>query len=117
MKQRPRIYYTCAAPAARTRRARWKRSSKVLAARTAWGLGGGDGDHGGDDGYPREHHDDPNEHLEIERRRFRGGLPPTPVRYALAREHWYRLTGALVRPPMDSPVGTPSLGSAPPKHG
>jgi hypothetical protein len=55
----------------------------------------------------REHgeHDDPEEHLEIERRRFSGGLPPTPERYALAREQWYRLPGVLVRPSMDPRSG------------
>jgi hypothetical protein len=83
--------------------------------------GGGDHDgNGGNDGpgdYPRELYDDPGEHLEIERRRFRGGLPPTPERYALAREQWYQLPGALVRPPMDPPVDTtPASDEEPPKE-
>jgi hypothetical protein len=43
-------------------------------------------------------------HIEIEERRFRGGLPPTPERYARAREQWNRLPGALVRPGQ-GPVG------------
>ena len=58
--------------------------------------------------HERERHepyDDPAEHLEIERRRFAGGLPPTPELYARAREQWYRLPGALVRPSMDPVVG------------
>jgi len=60
----------------------------------------------------REHerepyYDDPAEHLEIERRRFAGGVPPTPEIYALAREQWYRLPGALVRPSMDPMVSAP----------
>jgi hypothetical protein len=75
--------------------------------------GGGDG-YGGDD-QPREPYDDPGEHLEIERRRFLGSLPPTPERYALAREQWYRLPGAVVRPPMDPPVDMPPPAEAPPK--
>jgi hypothetical protein len=55
----------------------------------------------------REHepYDDPAEHLQIERRRFAGGLPPTPELYALAREQWYRLPGVVVRPSMDPVVG------------
>ena len=64
----------------------------------------------------REHepYDDPAEHLEIERRRFAGGLPPTPELYALAREQWYRLPGVLVRPSMDPVVSDPASGEAPP---
>ena len=52
-----------------------------------------------------EEYDNPREHLEIERRRFAGGLPPTPELYALAREQWYRLPGVFVRPSMDPVVG------------
>jgi hypothetical protein len=64
----------------------------------------------------REHepYDDPAEHLEIERRRFAGGLLPTPELYARAREQWYRLPGALVRPSMDPVVGDPASGEAQP---
>ena len=51
-----------------------------------------------------ESFDDPEEHREIERRRFYGGLPATPELYARAREQWYRLPGSLVRPPMDPVV-------------
>ena len=67
--------------------------------------------------HEREHepHDDPAEHLEIERRRLAGGLPPTPELYALAREQWYRLPGALVRPSMDPPIGPPASGEVQPQ--
>ncbi len=66
--------------------------------------------------HEREHEpfDDPEEHRKIERRRFAGGLPPTPELYALAREQWYRLPGALVRPSMDPVVGDPASGEAQP---
>ena len=81
------------------------------------GYGGG-GNHGdGDEHPPREPYDDPDEHLEIERRRFLGGLAPTPERYALAREQWYRLPGALARPSMDPPTDTPPPGDAPAQSG
>jgi hypothetical protein len=60
--------------------------------------------------HEREPYDDPEEHLEIERRRFHGGLKPTPELYALAREQWYRLPGALVRPSMDTNAGDTSAG-------
>ena len=63
-------------------------------------------------GEHEREHDDPEEHLEIERRRFAGGLPPTPERYALAREQWYRLPGVLVRPSMDPVVGDPASSDA-----
>ena len=67
--------------------------------------------------HEREPYDDPEEHLEIERRRFRGGLPPTPELYALAREQWYRLPGALVRPSMDTDAGDGASGEEhPPGH-
>jgi len=64
----------------------------------------------------REHvpYDDPAEHLEIERRRFAGGLPPTPELYALAREQWYRLPGVFMRPSMDPVVGAPASDEARP---
>ena len=66
--------------------------------------------------YEREHepYDDPAEHLEIERRRFAGGLPPTPERYALAREQWYRLPGVVLRPSMDPVVGDLATDEAQP---
>ena len=70
------------------------------------GYDGHDGD--------REELDDPGEHLEIERQRFRGGLPPTPELYARAREQWYRLPGTLVRPSMDPAVGDSAAGEQPP---
>jgi hypothetical protein len=78
--------------------------------------GGDDGDdrreheHEHERGHEREPYDDPEEHLEIERRRFHGGLKPTPELYALAREQWYRLPGALVRPSMDTNAGDTSAG-------
>jgi hypothetical protein len=48
----------------------------------------------------------------IEQRRFHGGLPATPERYAQAREQWYALPGAVVRPSMDPPIAAepPSPG-------
>jgi hypothetical protein len=80
-----------------------------------YGSGGNDGD--GDEHPPREPYDDPDEHLEIERRRFLGGLAPTPERYALAREQWYRLPGALARPSMDPPADTSPPGDELAKSG
>ena len=54
---------------------------------------------------PREErYDDPEEHHRVEKHRFAGGLPATPERYALAREQWNRLPGAIVRPSMDPGV-------------
>lgn len=73
------------------------------------GDGNGDGDSGnGGDGGGREfEHDEGNAaHIEIEERRFRGGLPPTPERYARAREQWNRLPGSVPRFP-PGPVGQP----------
>jgi hypothetical protein len=70
------------------------------------GYGGHDGD--------KDEFDDPEQHLEIERQRFRGGLPPTPELYARAREQWYRLPGTLVRPSMDPAVGDAGDGKKPP---
>jgi hypothetical protein len=78
-----------------------------------------------DDREPKRHHehgssdedeefDNPAEHLEIERRRFAGGLPPTPELYALAREQWYRLPGVLARPSMDTAIGKPASGNTQP---
>jgi hypothetical protein len=78
-----------------------------------------------DDREPERHHehgssdedeefDNPAEHLEIERRRFAGGLPPTPELYALAREQWYRLPGVLARPSMDTVIGKPASGNTQP---
>ncbi|WP_413188995.1 hypothetical protein [Paraburkholderia sacchari] len=61
-----------------------------------------------------EEYDNPAEHLEIERRRFDGGLPPTPELYALAREQWYRLPGVLARPSMDPAIGEPASGEPQP---
>ena len=58
--------------------------------------------------HEREPFDDAREHGKIERRWFAGGLPPTPERYAQAREQWYRLPGAIVRPSMNPGVGGPA---------
>ena len=87
--------------------------AKVLRHRSG-GSDHDDRDHdgsGGDGQYPP---DDPEEerlaHLEIEKRRFHGGLPATPELYARAREQWYRLPGSLVRPSMDPVAGNPSTG-------
>ena len=75
-------------------------------------------DYDGHDKNEREPYDDPEEHLEIERGRFRGGLPPTPELYARARQQWYRLPGSLVKPPMDPQVGDPGTGEQqPPSEG
>ena len=59
-------------------------------------------------------YDSPGEHLEIERRRFAGGVPPTPELYALAREQWYRLPGVFVRPSMDPVVSDQASDATPP---
>ena len=67
-----------------------------------------DGD--GPEEYEHESFDDPEEHREIERSRFHGGLPATPELYTRAREHWSRLPGSLVRPPMDPVVGDRASG-------
>ena len=61
--------------------------------------------------------DDPDEHLEIERRRFRGGLPPTPELYARAREQWHRLPGALAKPPMGEGVESGDVAPKAPADG
>ena len=73
------------------------------------GRRGEDADRGRERHHEREPepYDDPSEHLEIERRRFAGGLPPTPELYALAREQWYRLPGVITRPSMDPMIERP----------
>ena len=72
------------------------------------------GSHRGDDrsdyGRGEPYYDDPREHVNIERRRFYGGLPPTPELYALAREQWYSLPGSVVRPSMDPIIGESGTG-------
>jgi hypothetical protein len=50
-------------------------------------------------------------HIEIEERRFRGGLTPTPELYANARDQWNQLPGSVVRSPMDPVGGNPPEGS------
>ena len=67
-----------------------------------------DREHGGGDRGREFEHDKGNaSHIEIEERRFRGGLPPTPELYALAREGWNRLPGSVVRSPMDQVTNQP----------
>jgi hypothetical protein len=66
------------------------------------------GSHRGDERHEHrreEPYDNPEEHREIENRRFQGGLTPTPELYARAREQWYRLPGSVIRPSMDPVVG------------
>jgi hypothetical protein len=66
--------------------------------------------HSGREGHHEFEHDEGNRaHIEIEERRFRGGLSPTPELYERAREQWNRLPGAVkksapkpVKPPVDS---------------
>ena len=69
-------------------------------------------DYGKDRGRKLENDKGNASHIEIEERRFRGGLPPTPELYALAREQWNQLPGSVVRAPMDSVVtGNPPADS------
>jgi hypothetical protein len=59
----------------------------------------------GHEGGRKFEHDKGNaSHIEIEQRRFRGGLPPTPELYAQAREQWNQLPGAVVKSSMDQTV-------------
>jgi hypothetical protein len=61
-------------------------------------------EHGHEEGRKFEHDKGNASHIEIEERRFRGGLPPTPELYAQAREQWNQLPGAVVKSPMDQTV-------------
>jgi hypothetical protein len=61
-------------------------------------------EHGHEGGRKFEHDKGNASHIEIEERRFRGGLPPTPELYAQAREQWNQLPGAIVKSPMDQEV-------------
>ena len=64
---------------------------------------------GGDNGDREFEHDEGNAaHIEIEERRFRGGLPPTPELYARAREQWNHLPGSVARS-----AGNPLTGKLP----
>lgn len=65
-------------------------------------------EHGHEEGRRFEHDKGNAAHIEIEERRFRGGLPPTPDLYALAREQWNQLPGAVVKSPMDQTVPAPA---------
>ena len=60
-----------------------------------------------DDGHKFENDEGNASHIEIEERRFRGGLTPTPDLYALARDQWNQLPGSVVRSPMDPGAGNP----------
>jgi hypothetical protein len=77
--------------------------------------GGSDRDreheYGEDRGHEFENDKGNAAHIEIEERRFRGGLPPTPELYALARERWNQLPGSVVRSPMDPVAGNPPADS------
>jgi hypothetical protein len=64
----------------------------------------GESESGHEEGHKFEHDKGNASHIEIEERRFRGGLPPTPELYAQAREQWNRLPGAVVKSPMDQTV-------------
>ena len=79
--------------------------------------GGPQDDYDGREPYDKEPVDDPEQHLEIERRRFRGGLPPTPELYARAREQWNSLPGALAKPPMGEGVGSGDVAPKAPAQG
>ena len=84
------------------------------------GPSGGQGDDDGDEGErererrredereERAPWDDAEEHHRVEKHRFAGGLPATPERYALARDQWNRLPGAVVRPSMNPGAGNPA---------
>jgi hypothetical protein len=60
-----------------------------------------------DEGHKFENDKGNASHIEIEERRFRGGLTPTPDLYARAREQWNQLPGSVVRPPTDPVPGNP----------
>ena len=73
--------------------------------------GGSDHGHEHDSGDHRRRFENDKgnaSHIEIEERRFRGGLTPTPELYALARDQWNQLPGSVVRSPMDPVAGNPS---------
>lgn len=64
----------------------------------------------GGDGKREFKHDKGNAaHIEIEERRFRGGLPPTPELYARAREQWNRLPGSVARSPQNPVTDEPTV--------
>ena len=64
---------------------------------------------GGDDECELEHDEGNAAHIEIEERRFRGGLPPTPDLYARAREQWNQLPGSVARPVRNPVTGKPPV--------
>jgi hypothetical protein len=76
---------------------------------------GDGGDGGGDGGEEREGARAIKAHIEIEERRFRGGLQPTPELYAQALVQWSQLPGAVMRTATDPPSPAPSVdpGSGP----
>jgi hypothetical protein len=69
---------------------------------------------GGDGGHEFEHDKGNASHIEIEERRFRGGLPPTPELYELARAAWNRLPGSVVRSPVTQVTNQPADSQAKP---
>lgn len=50
-------------------------------------------------------------HIEIEERRFREGVQPTPELYARAREQWNRLPGSVMRSPSNPMTRKPPADS------
>jgi len=54
-------------------------------------------------------------HIEVEERRFRGGLPPTPELYSTAREQWNQLPGSVVRPSQNTTVNQPAASNEKPE--
>ena len=77
--------------------------------------GGSDRDrHSGRDDkreHEREHDEGNRAHIEIEERRFRGGLQPTPELYEHAREQWNRLPGAVKKSATDPVKSKPPVNS------
>ena len=67
-------------------------------------------EHGEEEGGKFEHDEGNASPIEIEERRSRGGLPPTPELYDRAREQWNQLPGAVVKSPMDqkTPANPPA---------
>jgi hypothetical protein len=54
-------------------------------------------------------------HIEVEERRFRGGLPPTPELYSTARDQWNQLPGSVVRPSLNTTVNQPAASNDKPE--
>jgi hypothetical protein len=62
-----------------------------------------------DDDRPRKDKDGRERvvHIEIAKRRFDGGPPPSPQAYARAIEQWRRLDGAVIYVPVQDLVNAP----------